>query len=68
MHHYYVNDNAQDDGYHEVHKEGCSWMPDASNRSYLGYFSNCEDAVKKAKEKYRKSDGCAHCSKECHKR
>jgi hypothetical protein len=30
---YYVNNNAQSNGDHEVHKEGCSWMP--SNKKTL---------------------------------
>ncbi len=38
---YYVNDNAQSNGDHEVHKEGCTGMPLSSNRTYLGDFSNC---------------------------
>jgi hypothetical protein len=26
MPNYYVNDNPQDNGDHEVHEEGCSWL------------------------------------------
>ena len=63
---YYVNRNAQSNGDHEVHKEGCEWMPDEANKKYLGEFSNCQDAVRKAKEYDSEADGCAHCSKECH--
>lgn len=63
---YYVNDNAQSNGDHEVHKDGCSYMPLASNRTYLGEFSNCQDAVKESKKKYSKSNGCYYCSIACH--
>ena len=63
---YYVNKNAQDNGDHEVHKSGCSWMPDADNRKYLGEFSNCQGAVKKAKEYYKQSNGCYYCANDCH--
>lgn len=63
---YYVNKNAQSNGDHEVHKSNCSWLPDESNRMYLGTFDKCSDAVKKAKETYKNSDGCAYCSPECH--
>ena len=66
MLHYYVNDNAQSDGYHEVHNATCSYLPDVQNRTYLGYFDSCRPAVRKAKEIYPKSDGCGHCSLECH--
>lgn len=52
MPNYYVNINAQSNGDHEVHTEGCSYLPDLQNRIYLGYFSNCYDAVREAKEKY----------------
>ncbi len=63
---YYVNKNAQTNGDHEVHKTGCSYMPDAGNRLYLGDFNNCHDAVREAKKHYAQSNGCYYCSPECH--
>ncbi len=36
---YWVNRNAQANGDHEVHKQGCSDMP--SDKKYLGDFSSC---------------------------
>lgn len=63
---YYVNKNAQNNGDHEVHKSGCSWMPDKDNRIFLGDFTNCFGAVREAKKHYIKSNGCYHCSNECH--
>ena len=65
---YYVNKNAQSNGDHEVHKEGCQWMPSPENRTYLGVFLNCSDALREAKKKYLLSDGCAHCCSACHRR
>ena len=64
---YYVNKNAQANGDHEVHKIGCSFMPAARNRIYLGDFANCRAAVLASKKHYRKSDGCYYCSEPCHK-
>ncbi len=64
---YYVNKNAQSNGDHEVHKQGCSHMPDEKNRIDLGDHISCHSAVKKAKEYYPQSDGCFYCSPECHK-
>ncbi|MCE7996912.1 MAG: hypothetical protein HEP71_33430 [Roseivirga sp.] len=63
---YYVNKNAQSNGDHEVHKEGCSYLPKVENRTYLGVFSSCHDAVKEAKKHYRQVNGCYYCSRECH--
>lgn len=63
---YYVNKNAQKNGDHETHKDGCSYMPEPQNRKDLGSFESCFNAVKKAKETYPKSNGCFYCSKECH--
>lgn len=63
---YYVNSNAQDNGDHEVHKLGCAWMPSEANRIYLGEFTNCADAVKKAKQHYSQVNGCYYCSRACH--
>lgn len=65
---YYVNTNAQSNGDHEVHKDGCTHMPDISNRKYLGNFSNCRDAVNEAKKTYSTADGCYYCCNECHTR
>ncbi len=69
MKHYYVNkETTGNPNYnHEVHTEGCVWMPSAVNRIYLGYFSSCSAAVKKAKEYYSNVDGCATCCPLCHR-
>ena len=63
---YYVNKNAQANGDHEVHESGCSYLPAAENRIYLGDFSNCRDAVAEARRHYRQSNGCYYCSRACH--
>lgn len=61
---YYVNNRAQNNGDHEVHVSGCSYMP--SDRTYLGDFSSCSPAVAAAKRYYIQSNGCYHCSRTCH--
>ncbi len=66
MYRYYVNKNAQANGDHEVHKEGCSYMPNTENRIYLGQFSGCAGAVQEAKKHYSQSNGCYYCSYLCH--
>ncbi|MBN4085033.1 hypothetical protein JYT89_01680 [Flavobacteriaceae bacterium AH-315-B10] len=63
---YCVNKNTDNNGDHEVHKEGCPWWPKSENRIDLGYFYNCEDAVKEAKKYYSNSNGHKHCAKDCH--
>lgn len=69
MKHYYLNkdtsSNPNND--HEVHAEGCVWMPSPLNRQYLGYYSNANQAVVKAKQMgYSKVDGCNTCCPEAH--
>ena len=66
MPNYYVNKNAQPNGDHEVHTETCIYLPFASNRLHLGFFTNCADAVKEAKKNYWQSNGCYTCSRPCH--
>ena len=66
MANYYVNKNAQSNGDHEVHKSGCSWLPNTDNRIYLGNFDNCSDAVKESKKYYSQVNGCYYCSRDCH--
>ncbi|MBU0584192.1 MAG: hypothetical protein KKB66_16875 [Alphaproteobacteria bacterium] len=63
---YYKNRNGQWNGDHEVHKEGCSYMPAKANQHYLGEYSSCHGAVAKARETDHSADGCAHCSPTCH--
>lgn len=68
---YYVNNNQQEsiDGrHHEIHEDGCDWLKKAHNTTFLGYFSNCKDAMTAAKRIYpNTADGCYHCCIECHK-
>ncbi|RDI14434.1 hypothetical protein [Flavobacterium sp. AG291] len=61
---YYVNNRAQSNGDHEVHQEGCRYMP--SDKKYLGEFSTCTGAVKEAKKTYSTANGCKTCSEPCH--
>lgn len=63
---YYVNDNAQKNGDHEVHTSTCTYLPSAENRTYLGSFDTCDDAVAKAKDHHDQVNGCAYCSSACH--
>lgn len=63
---YYVNQNAQANGDHEVHVTGCNWLPDPGNRIYLGDFSSCRPAVTEAKRHYKQSNGCYYCCNPCH--
>ncbi|MCG6232846.1 hypothetical protein K6102_07390, partial [Vibrio furnissii] len=61
---YYVNDTAQPNGDHEVHTSKCKYFDKIQFKSYLGSFDNCADAVKEAKKKHSKSNGCYWCSNE----
>ena len=63
---YFVNKNAQSNGDHEVHKDGCQHAPDVKNRQPLGQYSSCSPAVTEAKKHYDKANGCYYCSRECH--
>lgn len=61
---YYVNNKAQTNGDHEVHKKTCDYLP--SDKEYLGDFGNCTEAVNKAKKTHSQSNGCKYCSPACH--
>lgn len=72
MNKYIVNENVDENGYHEVHNEDTcdeAHLPYSWNRKSVGYYSNCNDAVSAAKSQnpYWNIDGCAHCSPSCHK-
>ena len=66
MTNYYVNEEAQPNGDHEVHTKNCDYLPEIQNRKYLGVFSNCHKAVKEAEKHFAQVNGCYYCSKECH--
>lgn len=60
---YYVNNEAQPNGDHEVHQENCKYLP--LTRIFLGFFPSCEEALKEAKKLFPKSNGCFTCSRNC---
>lgn len=68
MNRYYVNQTAQANGDHEVHKVGCQWLAKALYTIDLGLHSNCQSAVTAAKRLYPTANGCAYCSPQCHTR
>lgn len=61
---YYVNRKEQSNGDHEVHAEGCTYMP--SDNIFLGSYTNCYGAVAEAKRYYSQSNGCKYCCPACH--
>ncbi len=65
---YYVNNNAQENGDHEVHNGSrpCEWFHKIKSKERLGHFNNCHEAVAAAKKIYWKSNGCAFCARDCH--
>ena len=65
---YYVNRNAQENGDHEVHREGCNRLPNPANCISLGDFLVCHPAVAEARKYFEQVDGCFWCSRECHTR
>ena len=69
--HYYLNLNADKNGNHEVHDKDCYYLSLTTEKEYLGYFDNCQDAIREAKAKHPsylyKVDGCYYCSKSCHR-
>lgn len=63
---YYVNDNAQSNGDHEVHVSNCIWFDKIKSYTYVGDFNGCRAAVEQAKKIYARSNGCSTCSSVCH--
>ncbi len=68
MPYFYVNENAQNNGDHEVHEKdatNCGHEPDVANRKDLGWHSDCHGAVTEAKKTYSQSNGCYYCCNAC---
>lgn len=66
MPNYVVNDNAQNNGDHEVHTTECPYFPKIVSYTSLGWHADCHSAVREAKKYYNQSNGCATCSPSCH--
>lgn len=69
MEFYYFNNTADKNGNHEVHIQTCTWLNRANNKTYIGLFSNCSEAIAKAKAEHptKSFDGCFWCCNSCHK-
>lgn len=39
---YYVNNSAQKNGDHEVHKDGCYWLTLVTSKKDLGHHTGCK--------------------------
>ncbi|MGR9048260.1 hypothetical protein ACQ4XT_06515 [Halobacillus faecis] len=63
---FYVNQNQQTGGEHEVHVEGCDFMPFEQNLLELGGHDDCSNALEIARNTYEDVNGCKHCCPDCH--
>lgn len=66
--HYYINTDAQPTGEHEVHEDGCTWLTFVVNEKYLGFFTDCQEAIQHARSLGYNPDGCYYCCRPCHNR
>jgi hypothetical protein len=64
MSHYFINNDANNDGSHEVHKVGCKSMP--TDKRYLGNFYEVSDALMEARKEFWHSSGCERCMRDDH--
>ncbi|MGE7777779.1 hypothetical protein ACQKLP_23895 [Chitinophaga sp. NPDC101104] len=63
---YYVNNNPQPNGDYEVHVATCKFFTLMYNVTYLGEFDTCREAVREAKKRYQRTNGCYYCCHPCH--
>jgi len=65
---YYFYNGIDEHGNHEVHTESCKYLPSESNRTYIGRFNSCKEAIEDAEAKFptQSFDGCFWCCRECH--
>jgi hypothetical protein len=65
MAHYFINNHAQPNGDHEVHKVGCVRMP--ADKRYLGNYEFVSQAMLEARKEFWQSSGCVACARDDHK-
>lgn len=61
MDYFYVDQKAQGDGSHQVHRGICKLLPPNEDRMFLGYFDKHEEPVLLAKKWFPNATGCIHC-------
>lgn len=66
MNQYFVSKKPLPNGELELHMEHCQYIPNRSNRQYIGYFVSCFDAMDSALKTHEKMNGCPFCCKEVH--
>lgn len=65
---YYLTNQPASAGVHEVHQDGCTYLPGPDDRTFLGKHGECHDAVEAARQIQRNVDGCFYCATKCHTR
>ena len=63
---YYLNERANSNDNHIVHKAMCVRLPFIESKKTLGYFPECRDAIREAKKIYNRVNGCEVCISRCH--
>lgn len=65
---YYFNNNVDSHGKHEIHTEDCIYLEKTYNKTIIGDFKNCNDALKNTIFRHfpKRFDGCYYCCNECH--
>lgn len=48
-------------GIPEVHQEGCLWLPVIKQKTQLGIFTDCKEAIQNAKAIYNEVNPCSSC-------
>lgn len=61
MMHYYINNRTQPNGEHQIHRTGCTFMPDSETRTYLGQFDSSASALAEARRRYKQATLCHYC-------
>lgn len=62
---FYVSDNPDETGMHQIHDEDCIHLPPIFYRKYLGRFDISFEAMETARRYFKRVKGCQHCTSEC---
>ena len=58
---YYISKEPENDGVRAVHQAGCEFMPNLSNRAFLGRFDDFSEAIELAERLYEGVEYCVSC-------
>jgi hypothetical protein len=61
MNKYYLENDENTNGEHEIHMISCNYKSKIDNLIFIGLFTECKYALLEAQEIFKRVNGCSFC-------